>query len=431
MFGLTQGQGTEAAVGALKHLATAFVFLILGLALLFINSGEIAEHGLRGTKVVAGFHFITLGWLSLSIFGALQVFSGVALGGLPLNQRFSPYARWAWSVGIVFFVCGLYHTQVYLLIPGLLMLGVALALYTIQILPVLITANRGQTTRVFISLAFISLWSAWLLGVCAGLLRVGAFPSGYLIPAGYFHAHLLLASFGWVGSMVIGVGSHLIPMFALSRNTPTLPLNVALSAWFILVPSAIASAFDPHPWRQVAWIAAALGTVAWVVQFVLYLRARIRREKDEGLRIASVATLFLLVIWIGIGKELDPVVLTVLMIIGWLSIFTLGVYHRVVPFLVWFMKYSRPQKGKVPPRVKDLLDARLGIATLVLFLGGLLIWSVGLVSHLSVLLFLGSGAFVVGSLCCLLQIKTLLNPKKREVPPYGAGTVGRTHYSKT
>src|SRR5690606_20488133 len=146
-----------------------------------------------------------------------QVFTGVALGGTQLSSRWAPWGRWLWSAGLLTFVGGLLATQVFFLGGGLLLLGLALAVYSLQILPALFKSQRGQVTRVFIAIALFSLWTAWILGTLAGLARLAWAPALKALPPGYFQAHILFAVFGWVGSMVIGVGSHLIPMFALSR----------------------------------------------------------------------------------------------------------------------------------------------------------------------------------------------------------------------
>lgn len=407
VIGNTPGNGTENAGEALKHLATAFAFLLAGLAALFFNSELLANGGARTARVVAGLHFLTLGWLTLSIFGALQVFSGVALGGKPLNRSLPAKGRWIWSAGLLLFVAGFLAERTAALAVGILLLGLALALYTIQVVPALVNAKRGQITRVFIGIAFLSLWCAWILGTLGGLARAGWAPVLGFLPPGYFQAHILLAVFGWVGSMVIGVGAHLVPMFALSRGGSQTALKFALAFWILLPVTGVLSAFVPDPWVSVSWKAAAVGSVAWAIQFQSYLRARIRRERDYGLQIAALATVFLLVAWIGAGFLDDPVPFIALAVVGWLSFFTLGIYHRVVPFLVWFVRFSRPTKGAPPPKVKDLTDPRVSLLVGAAAAPGILLWILGVSLHSALAAYLGSALLFAAVSCALLQIKPL------------------------
>lgn len=400
-------QVTENAAEALKHFATAFAFLLAGLIALFLNSELLASGGARSLRVVTGLHFLTLGWLTLSIFGALQVFTGVALGGVKLSNRLAPWGRRLWSLGLVFFVVGLLVENTPLLASGFGLLGLALVLYSTQVFPALLQARRGQITKAFIVIAFFSLWSAWLLGTTAGLARAGWGFALEILPPGYLQAHILLAVFGWVGSMIIGVGSHLVPMFALSRDTTQLPLKITLGVWTALPVAGILSAYFPNPWITISWSIAALGSLTWAVQFVLYLRGRIRREKDYGLMIAALATTFLILAWIGAGLLKDPVPFIALALVGWLSFFTLGIYHRVLPFLVWFMKYSRPIKGLRPPKVKDLMDPLISLMVGAFVGLGILVWFGGLWLHETRAVYCGSGLILTGVLLALGHLETL------------------------
>lgn len=417
MGGLSVGGGTANAQEALKHLATAFGFFLLGLIALLINSDRLATGGYRDLRVVAGVHFLTLGWLSLSIFGALQVFSSVALGGKPLNHKLSSFSRKLWASGVVLFVLGFLTAKAILFATGFLLIGVALFFYTWQIVPILVQAKRGQMTRFLVGVAFISIWCVWLLGASGGLARLGYMPSWLILPPGYFPAHLLLALFGWVGSMVIGVGSHLVPMFALSRGNSSLPIKALLPIWMLIPITGVLCAFFPNPWTQVGWALAAIGSFIWAIQFYLYLKTRLRKEKDTGIHIASLATLFLLLAWISSFFLSDPMPFVAFILVGWLCFFTLGIYHRVCPFLVWFVKYSRPEKGKIPPKVKDLTDPKIGLITESLVASGVLLWTIGLGFKSAILLYIGSALMLIGTFCALIQIKTLFHPKRKEGLP--------------
>lgn len=420
MAGFPAGNATNNAGEALRHFACAFIFLIVGLAALFLNSNLLAGGFARDLRVVAGIHLLTLGWLSVSIFGALQVFSGVALGGNPIPQKAASKARWTWCVGVVLFVLGLALQHAALVIAGFFFIGVALVIYTVLIIPVLAAAKRGQITRIFTIIAFLSLWCAWLLGVSGGFVRIGIVPVWLTLLPGYFSAHLLLALFGWVGSMVIGVGSHLVPMFALSKKCSLIPLKIALGFWITLPFVAIISAFYPDPWSTIGWWIAAAGSFAWAMQFYVYLKARVRREKDQGLQIASLATIFLLVAWLGAISIKDHTSFIALLLVGWLCFFTLGIYHRVLPFLVWFMRYSKPVKGTVPPRVKDLINTKIASIVEAVVASGIVIWILGISFGLVIVVYIGSGLMLLGAICTLFQLNTLFHRKQKEAPLHEA-----------
>jgi hypothetical protein len=404
---------TPSAKEALKCFGTAFALLLAGTAALAWNASALAARAYATGPVVGGIHLLTLGWLSLSIFGALQVFTGVALGAGLRAQRLAPWTRWLWTAGALLLAGGLAAGARAALVAGALALGAALLLLSVQLLPALATARRSPLTRGYAVVALVSLWSAWLLGGCAALARAGVAPVA--LPPGYFSAHLLLALFGWVGAMIAGVGAHLVPMFALSRPTSQKPVQAALAVWAAIPPVAWLAAFFPTPWATVGWALAALASALWVAQLALFLRSRVRPESDPGLRLAALATLFLPAAWALLAIARDPLPFVGLLLVGWLSLFTLGIYHRVVPFLVWFARFAgdagrgtgAPKRQAPPPRVKELLDARLAAATAALAPLGALLWSASLASGHAAGLRAGAALLFLSLLCAGAQVRTL------------------------
>lgn len=391
---------------ALTHFATAFAFLLAGIAALVWNSERLSQGAFSDPRVLGGLHFITLGWLSLSIFGALRVFTGVALGSQGFAMGLAPWVRRLWVAGTVVFPLGLIFGVPVAILSGAFFLGAALLLFSIHIVPALASAKRGGLTRWYLVIALTSLWGAWIFGGSAASVRAG---SGIVtLPAGYFLAHILLAVFGWVGATVVGVGSHLIPMFALSRESSNLPVKVALPIWGTVPVFALLGAFHPEPFLMLGYGAAALGSLLWFVQVAIYIRGRLRRERDPGLILAGGATVLLAVAWIAAAVMKAPIPFIGLIVIGWLTLFTLGIYHRVIPFLIWFARFAR-NAGRGPvPKVKELISEKLGMATVFLALVGVLTWAVGLSVHEGVTAYTGSLLLLIGCLLSLGQLRILL-----------------------
>jgi hypothetical protein len=391
---------------ALVHFMSAFAFLLVGLAALFWNSERLSQGAFGDPRVLGGLHFLTLGWLTLSIFGAVRVFTGVALGSQGSKLDLAPWVRRLWILGALLFPFGLIVSAPWLIIPGVLLIGAALALYTAHLVPALIHATRGGVTRWYLVIALGSIWCAWLLGGVAAFMRAGQ-PLGWL-PSGYLQAHLLLAVFGWVGATVAGVGSHLIPMFALSREPRQWPVKAALPVWCALPVFALLGAFGPEPYLRLAWGAAFVGSALWIAQVIMYFRTRLRREPDPGLLLAAGATALLGIAWIVELFAGAPIAFVGLLVVGWLTLFTLGIYHRVVPFLVWYARFARGAGRGPVIKVKDLINERLGHVTAVSCLIGALIWASGLRSASSALAYLGSALIFLGAASALGQVRWLV-----------------------
>lgn len=393
----------NAARDALKHFATAICFLILGLLALVWNSGRLATEDFADPRVIGGLHFITLGWLSLSVFGVLRVFSGVSLGAQGFFPPLATWVRHLWTTGTVAFPLGLILEIPLMIMGGALFLGSALLLFTIYYVPAIKTARAG-VTKWFLTIALICLWGTWLLGLLAAMVRAEI--TWAKLPQGYFSAHVLFAVFGWMGSMAVGVGSVLIPMFSYSRGHTEIPVKAALGVWAFIPVFAGLGAFYEGIYLTIGWSLAGVGSALWVVQVAFYLKARLTKKLDPGMLLAAGSTLLLAMAWLFYLVTDGTMSFMGLVLVGWLTLFTLGIYHRTTPFLTWFLMISKNTKGRMP-KVEDLINPKIAMLTEVSGLSGALLWGIGLSLHLSPLAYLGSGLILAAALTSLFQLKTL------------------------
>lgn len=394
----------DAAKDALKHFATAICFLIVGLAALVWNSGRLATEDFSDLRVIGGLHFITLGWLSLSVFGVLRVFSGVSLGAQGFIRPLGTWVRYLWTLGTLTFPAGLIHEIPALIASGASLLGLALLLFTIHFVPAIKMAREG-VTKWFLAIALLSLWGTWFLGLLAALVRSNV--SWSHLPPGYFSAHVLFAVFGWMGATAVGVGSVLIPMFAYSKGHTELPLKIALGVWCLIPLFAGLGAYLEDPYLTIGWTLAGIGSALWVLQVILYLRARLSKKFDPGMMLAGGSTLLLGIAWVVYLITDGTISFLGLVLVGWLTLFTLGIYHRTLPFLSWFLLISKPMKGRMP-KVEDLINPKIARVTEVTGLIGAVLWGTALFVQLSPLAYVGSALILVAALTSLFQIKFLV-----------------------
>ncbi|MGM0575499.1 MAG: hypothetical protein ACQEXJ_07190 [Myxococcota bacterium] len=401
----------RAAAQALVRFASAYAFLLAGLATLAWSGDLLADGRLLDGPVVAGVHFLTLGWLSLSIFAALRVFGGVALGS-PLESPRLGLVQWlAWLAGSTIFPLGLAFGSAWAIATGAGALVVGVAAFTGVAVPAYVRATRGRLTRAYLLVALASLWIVLALGVTAAILRAGF--AGVMPPPGYFHAHLLVAIFGWVGATVVGVGAHLLPMFALSREPNEWCIRAAFPLFASVPVFGGLGAFFPAL-LPFGWGAAGLGSALWIVQVAVYARTRLRRGADSGLALAAAATGLLGLAWVALLAASLSLPYVALLVVGWLTLFTLGIYHRVVPFLVWFGRFStRVGRGRVP-MVSDLTDPRVAWFTAGGSLVGVVGWAAGLALGEVAVVHAGAALMVTAVAASLLQIRTLT---RAEAPP--------------
>lgn len=168
------------------------------------------------------------------------------------------------------------------------------------------------------------------------------------------HRHAVLLVGGWVGGWMAGVGSLLLPMFAVAREPPAGLLALAGVAWF-----AGLALGEPMVW---ALGAGGVGVALGVALATGASAGAPLRQGGAGLLGLLVAVGLLLA-----GREEGAI--TVGLVLGLLPL-TRGVAQRIVPFLAWTAWLSHAASRA--PAARTLLPARGAAVQAVLStLGGL------------------------------------------------------------
>jgi hypothetical protein len=356
----------------LAHVAVGFGFLLAGVAL-----GVLVVVGrLGGIRRLAPVHLLLLGWVCVTIMGAMEQFVPVWSGVDLHSRRLAALALLLVAGGVVGLSTAALLARPRLLAVGLLAVaGLWLFVYTLlRTLPL-----DGVTERHFAA-------ALGALAVAAGLGGVLAldFAVPVLAGVGLSHvavraAHATVAVLGGVLLTVVGALFQLGPMFAGGEGSPrlrrvegtTLPLGVVALAVGRLVSHA--------PLAAAGGGLVVIGTAAAGLDLLgVLLRGRTERT-PTATRYAVVAVA--LPLWALLAA---PAFLTAPLTTGvvgppvaaWafgvaLAAVLVGTLYHVVPFLVWDRRYADRVGFEPVPMPDDLVDARAARAELAgLVLGG-------------------------------------------------------------
>jgi len=362
-----------------EHFTAAIVFLVLGAAGLVWIAPDLAAGAYPQATVVAVTHLFTLGWITMSIMGALYQFLPVALGEPVRSIPAAHLSFGLYAPGVAAFVTGMAFSQVPLMLTGAALFGAGILIFAINLGATLWRATARDVTWWALAGADLFLVVTLLLGLAlAGNLRWGYLGAERPTALG---AHLHIAIFGWVLLVVVGVAHRLLPMFLLSHGAGD---RYARAAVGLLAAGAATLAVGHHGPPPVSrWLPALLfggGLVALLLQARAFYRHRHRPALDPGMRSAALALGVLAVALglAGVARFLDasPRASTayVLALVLGISLLVAALYYKIVPFLVWYHRFG-PLAGKHRlSRVSDLYSARLaGGAGALLLLGVLLL----------------------------------------------------------
>jgi hypothetical protein len=375
-----------------EHFAAALGFFLLGSLSLVAFAPELAFGAFFAPRVIAAVHLFTLGWIMLSIFGALCQFLPVAIGRS---------LRWQWLAHITFglqvlgaatFVTGQLEGMRGLVIAGAASLSGAFGLFALNLGVTLASVRERSLTWWALAGATLFLIVTPLYGVLLELNLVdGLGVHRYHVVA--VHAHVAIV--GVVLLVIVGVAHRLIPMFLLSHGADERPAWVAVG---LLATAAVLLALPIGGLAldAVGGLLAAGGVIAFAIQAVLFFRHRKRRGLDPGMRLAAAGILGLVAAMsiapFALSRGLtDLRLLTTyfVVLLTAISLFIAGHYYKIVPFLVWYHRFGPLVGTRKVPKVSELFSESVAKVDGLLLVAGC--------AGLAVGTYLGSIALVRGA----------------------------------
>jgi hypothetical protein len=382
----------------LRHFLVGLGFLLLGVGL---GVGLVAGDP-PGRAGLAHVHLLLVGWVCVTIMGAMTqfvpVWSGVALHA----RRLAAWQLPPVAVGLLGFVgCLLAGRPAWTPLFGLLMLaGFWTFVYNVG-RTLLVVARRGGgersgagrlagplaaldvTERHFaVALGFFLLLTA--LGVLLAVdFAVPVFEPLGLARSDVVAAHATLAVFGAVLTTVLGALYQLGTMFTQTElhgvdvplqrvETVAYPLGVvALAAGRLAGVAELASAGGLLVVAGIAAVAVVLARkllemrVAWTP-----MHRRYAVVAGAMLLWAALTVPAWLTAPLSPAARLGPPGAGHLLALGVVGFVVLGTLYHVVPFVVWVHRYSDRLGFETVPMIDDLYDDRVALLDLAAFAAG-------------------------------------------------------------
>jgi hypothetical protein len=349
-----------------RYFGAAAAFQLAAWGMLLFSSDALIQFEVGLGPVFGALHLLTLGVLAMSAIGAtLQL--------LPVATRQPVRALWAVRLLWWLFVPGtvLFAGAGAAYRPDLLGAGAMLVILGLSIYAVLLAKNllgaRGM--RVVVAHGWAAL--ACLVALAAsGLALVGRYEHGWAIDHEALRsAHLVLAAFGFMGLLAIGLSGFLLPMLAVA---PPPPQRVAYAVLGLAIAGIAMGTLGLALPGALAGLAAALLHVGSMERS---LRARLRPRLEPSfllVRVSWACLIGCLALAVLMALELAParapLLFALLLVPGWLLTFLLGVLQRIVPFLA-SVHASTSDRGT--PIITALTPARLLAAHRLLHLAAL------------------------------------------------------------
>lgn len=355
--------------------------------------------------VLAFVHLFLLGFVMMAIFGAMAQLVPVVLEVEHFAVELYYVVYPLLLIGTFLMVSGFYFYPVLLSFGGLVAF-IAFGIFMFETFATLSKVKKLNFVSTTVLVANIFL----LFGIIVGFIMAlgyGGFVSVDL--DALLKVHVFSVLFGYVGFTVMGLSYILIPMFWLSHSFDTRYLRIALWILAIAIISVfVGEIFDVGILSQIAEILLFVSFGFYFYELFLIYKTRARIQKD-------IYYYYMVYFAFGFGASLVCAVGyyitkndTTLVLFGFSVMFgmiapmILGHLYKIVPFLVWFERFS-PLVGKQKvPMLADMIPVQSANLTLIFNILGFVCIFVSLMFGLDKI-FGGGVSFLVFSAVFLLK----------------------------
>lgn len=372
---------------AAEHFVAAMLYLVAGAIGLVVIAPQLSAGAYLAPPVAAVTHLFTLGWLTMTIFGALNQLLPVALGAPIRSVEVGHASFWSFAPGVGLFVAGIASSSDSLRHGGIALVTAGIVLAAGNIVATLARARTRDVTWAAVALGITFLASTLALG----LVLLHNLHTGFIADARVrvLAAHLHLAIAGWALIMMTGVSHRLLPMFLLSHHADTRWTKRALGLLASGVTVLVAGLLTRG--AGITWAGALLlagGVGCFLRQAFAFYRARVKRRLDVGMRFAAAALVFLaasvvpgfILLVQGIVSPRVATAYVATALLGGIVLYVTGFFYKIVPLLAWTVRF-RGRVGKEPvPTVAELYSSRVAHAQFVVMTAGVALLGGGILA---------------------------------------------------
>lgn len=387
---------------------------LAGTTLLLFSTGAVGAHYFN-PQALAITHTMALAWGTMIIFGASHQLLPVLVEGKLDSDRMAYLTFGFAALGIPLLVYGFYTFDMgWPMQVGGAMVNIAVICYLANVLGSAFKSKQRNVHAWYVITSTLWLFATTFFGLLLVLNFRKPILPGNSVDYLSIHAHLGIV--GWFLLMVIGVGSRLIPMFLISKYTNDRMLwvifallNISLTSFSLLYLADVPTATH--------YIPIALGLIA-IILFGRHCyqayKVRIRKNVDQQMKtsLISVAQMLLPFVALIVALAFLPqgqfpriaMIYGFCIFFGWITAIILGMTFKTMPFIIWNKVYhNKAHQGKTPAP-KELFNDRIYQIMLYSYLGGFILFVLGIIILNQIALKAGAGALLIAAILYVYNV---------------------------
>jgi hypothetical protein len=387
------------------------LFYLLSVFFLFFFSTE--NISMLDTKILGFVHLFLLGFVMMIIFGAMAQLVPVILEVGHFGVELF-YAIWPLlAIGTLLMAFGFSY-------PMLLPFGGVVVLIAMMIFVMEIFLTIKKVKKLNLVMGSMLIANIFLFfGVIFGLFMALGYAGMVSVDIDtLLRAHVFLVIMGYVMLTIMGLSVVLLPMFGLSHGFSMKPLERAITLVCLAVLSVVfSSLFESTLLEYFGYLLAAVGLFIYFYFIKTVYETRARKEIDIYAKslifsyFSLLASLVLGLTYLLVNYE--PLLLTSawMLFFGFFSFVITGHIYKIIPFLVWFERFS-PLVGKQKvPMLSDMLPKKSSSAQFLFCAVGTVIIAVAILLQNDIFIKAGASFLLMGAMAFVRNVFYMINYK--------------------
>lgn len=388
---------------------------VLSIALLF-GFDMSSLHSLN-PSIISWVHIFLLGFVMMVILGAMAQLVPVVLevGHFAVELYYAIYPLL--FIGTILMALGLYGYPLLLPFGGVLVL-VSFSIFLLETFLTILKVEKLNFIITTVMIANIFL----LFGLIVGIVMALGYSGMVAVDMNaMLFAHIYLVLAGYVGVTIMGISLVLIPMFWLSHDFTWFYIKTALTILSIgILIVCVCNFINSEKFIVIGYGLTILALFFYFYQIYIIYKTRVRLEKDIYFKsvVFSYICLFIAlicgVIYMFVPNQALLLTLSWLIFAGFITFLITGHLYKIVPFLVWYERFSPFVGKRKVPMLADLVPKKSSNCQFLFSAFGVTIIAIGILSGVNIIFKGGVCILFVGSIFLFYDVLFMIRFKEKE-----------------
>jgi hypothetical protein len=359
-------------------------------------------------------HIFLLGFVMMVIFGAMAQLVPVVLevGHFAVDLYYVIYPLLV--LGTVLMGYGFLYSPALLPYGGIVVL-ISLLIFVLETFLTIKKVKKLNMVMTSVLLANTFLFFGLIFGILMALGYAGTIDIDIL---NLLKAHIYLVLGGYVGVTIMGMSLILLPMFWLSHSFSWKPVKTALWLISIAVLSVMISAIIENKILEYSgYILTLIALGLYFYQIYVIYKTRVRLDNDIYLHSllfsygSLVVALLMAVVYLITPSTNLLLTIGWILFLGYITFIINGHLYKIVPFLVWYERFSPLIGKKKVPMLADMVPVQSAKFQFIFSASGVVVAGLGILFINNDIFKAGISFLFMGSIFMLKDLMFMINFK--------------------